>query len=290
MKHGILILAHQHFDHLLDLVSQFDQDFFVYIHLDRRATITNHQIRLLKENPQVQFVSQELKVNWGGINHLKAILLLAEEAIKNGGIDYFHVISGQDYPIKKINSFKKFFEENPCDYLDFFEVSKSTWKEEWMSRLRYYGLYEVFSAKSVLGRKLINGIILFQRKLGFSRRLPTMTLYGGSGWWSLRQASVKYVLDVSKQNPLLLRRLRYTFCADEIYFQTILLNSPKKNEIVNNNLRFIDWTKRNGNFPANLDETDFDALINSDRFFARRFDFPVSGKLKERMNHYLKGL
>jgi len=88
------------------------------------------------------------------------------------------------------------------------------------------------------------------------------------------------VMNYTERDLSLLKRLRFTFCADEIYFQTILMNSPLKDKIVNNNLRFIDWTRRNGNFPANLDESDFHSLKNSDKIFARKFEFPISEKLK----------
>jgi hypothetical protein len=113
-----------------------------------------------------------------------------------------------------------------------------------------------------------------------TKRDPNLRLYGGSGWWSLSQASVDYVMNYTRQNPSLLKRLRFTFCADEIYFQTILMNSPMKEKIVNNNLRFIDWKKRNGNLPANLDESDFQSLVDSDKIIARKFEFPISEKLK----------
>jgi hypothetical protein len=97
-------------------------------------------------------------------------------------------------------------------------------------------------------------------------------------------------MNYTERNPSLLKRLRFTFCADEIYFQTILMNSPLKNKVINNNLRFIDWTKRNGSFPANLDESDFQMLVESDKIFARKFDFPVSEKLKLRLTEFLKEL
>jgi len=60
-----------------------------------------------------------------------------------------------------------------------------------------------------------------------------------------------------------------------------------RDKIVNNNLRFIDWTRRNGNFPANLDESDFQSLADSDKIFARKFEFPISEKLKQMIKEYL---
>jgi len=280
MKHGILILAHQYPDHLTDLIKCFDEDFYFYIHIDRKSKFADPAIARLKKIPRVELVSQELRVRWGGFNHLNCILLLAKEALKRNDLDYFHVISGQDYLIKPVRVIKKIFENNSADYLDYFEVLNSKWESEWMKRLFYYGFYEIFNSKSFLGSKITTAIIVLQQKLRFSRTLPNLKLYGGNGWWSLSRASIEYVMNYTARDPSLLKRLRFTFCADEVYFQTILMNSPLKDKIVNNNLRFIDWTKRNGNFPANLDESDFQVLADSDKIFARKFDFPISEKLK----------
>lgn len=264
----------------MDLIKSLDEDFFFYIHIDKKSKFDPSDIALLRKIPRVELVTQKYRVLWGGVNHLRTILLLAEEALKRGNLEYFHVISGQDYLIKPVSYIKRIFESNPAEYMDYFEVVNSEWKSEWMKRILYYGLYEIFNSKSFLGNKIITALIVLQQKLGFSRALPNLKLFGGSGWWSLSRSSVEYVMNYTERDLSLLKRLRFTFCADEIYFQTILMNSPLKDKIVNNNLRFIDWTRRNGNFPANLDESDFHSLKNSDKIFARKFEFPISEKLK----------
>ena len=287
MKHGVLILAHQYPHHLIDLINLFDEDFFFFIHIDRRNNFTKSDFADLRKIPRVELLSSKLRVKWGGMNHLNAILLLAKASLTRGDLGYFHVISGQDYPIKSMSYIKELSESNPAGYLDYFEVLKSSWRTEWINRLSYFGFYEIFNSKTFLGNKLINGAIKLQRMIGFSRALPATKLYGGSGWWSLSRETLTYVIDYTTRNPSLLRRLRFTFCADEVYFQTVLMNSPWKEKIVNNNLRFIDWTERNGNFPANLDESDYESLKKSDKIFARKFEFPVSEKLKMRIDQDL---
>jgi hypothetical protein len=288
MKHGVLVLAHQYPDHLTDLIKCFDEDFYFYIHIDEKSKFSSSDIAELKKISRVQFVSQKLRILWGGFNHLNAILLLATEALRQKELKYFHVISGQDYLTKPVHVIKKIFEDNPADYMDYFEVLHSKWEKEWLERISLYGPYEIFNSKSFFGNKILTALIVLQRKLGFKRKLPDIKLFGGSGWWSLSRESVEYVMNYTERNPSLLKRLRYTFCADEIYFQTILMNSPLKGKVINNNLRFIDWTKRNGSFPANLDESDFQTLVHSDKIFARKFDFPVSEKLKQLLEKFLK--
>lgn len=59
---------------------------------------------------------------------------------------------------------------------------------------------------------------------------------------------------------------------DYIYFQTILFNSPYLKNIINDNLRYIDWTYRRGSRPSYLDMSDYNKLITSNKIFARKFN------------------
>jgi core-2/I-Branching enzyme len=129
-----------------------------------------------------------------------------------------------------------------------------------------------------------------QKKVGFTRKIKKSfpKLYGGATWWSLTTACCNYVLDYIKANPSFLKGFNYTFCAEELFFQTIILNSPFKDKVVNNNMRLIIWEMRNGNIPANLDESDLETILKSDKLFARRFEYPVSKPLLEQLKTILK--
>ena len=49
--------------------------------------------------------------------------------------------------------------------------------------------------------------------------------------------------------------------------------------VVNDDLRYTDWRRRNGSVPAYLDETDVGALLGSDALFARKVSSDISGEL-----------
>ena len=67
------------------------------------------------------------------------------------------------------------------------------------------------------------------------------------------------------------------------------MNSKFKSSVVNADMRYIIWVWRNKNGPANLDETDFDDILKSDKLFARKFEYPVSDTLlKKLMAHFNK--
>lgn len=49
----------------------------------------------------------------GGYSILKTEIKMLNIAINNSNADYYHIISGQDYPIKPYESFLQFFDNNP---------------------------------------------------------------------------------------------------------------------------------------------------------------------------------
>ena len=97
MKQAILITAYKNIHHLVDIINFFPENFAFYIHIDKKSKVDLSPLKVFSEKEV--FVSRKYKVNWGGRNHLKAILLLAEEALKNEEISYFHLISGQDLAV-----------------------------------------------------------------------------------------------------------------------------------------------------------------------------------------------
>lgn len=285
MKQAILITAYKNFHHLIDIASYFDDNFEVYIHIDKKIKVDSAIIKELTSIHQVKLVSRKYKVNWGGINHLKCILHLSETALKSKDVEFVHLISGHDYPIKDLNYFNNYCKENKnSNFLDHFTMPAKHWPHEGMDRLKYYNLYDVLDAKKY--RHYIFKLVDLQRKYKIKRSISKKTpkLYGGETWWSLNRETLVYVLNYTKASPYLIRRLKYSFCSEEIYFQTVIMNSIYAGSVVNDSLRYIDWTKRNDNFPANIDMSDLEKIKNSNKLFARKFEFPISNELKQ----YLK--
>ena len=104
-------------------------------------------------------------------------------------------------------------------------------------------------------------------------------MYGGSAWFSITRSAVEYILDYTTKHRSFCNKLQFTFAPEETYIPTILLHSPLKNNIENNNLRYIDWQFRNDSVPAFLDESDFDKIMDSNIFFARKVHPHISKNL-----------
>lgn len=282
-EQAVLITAYKNFHHLEEIISHFGTGFSIYIHIDKKINLSALNLKKLQNYKNVEFISQKYKVNWGGLNHTKAILLLAEQALLKQDNFYFHLISGHDFPIRQKSEFVNFFEENrQNNYINYFDVPKPGWANNGgIDRLIYYNFYDLLNWKNTKQKMRILKILAFQKKIGFrrsfSKKMPK--LYGGSTWWSLNRHALEYVMDYVNSNKFFLRRFKYTLCSEEFFFQTILLNSPLRSTIENMNLRYIDWTYKNGNSPAILDNSDFDRIKSSKAFFARKFEYPVSEPL-----------
>lgn len=279
---AILITAYKNYSHLRDLVDFFDSRFSIYIHIDKKSNISKEQIEELKNHANIYYVSQQYKINWGGINHLKAILELTESALKNKENQCFHLITGHDYPIKTLDEIVSFGEHARSHiYMEYHSLPYTPWPEGGLDRLSRYNMYDLIDGRSGIGERLIKGFSKLQKRLGVERRFykDFPNLYGGSTYWSMGREAIEYIFRYMNENPRYLNRFKYSFCSEEIFFQTILANSPLKHTIVNDNKRFIVWEKRNGNFPANLDESDLQSIHKSNALFARKFEYPTSENL-----------
>lgn len=271
MKQAILIIGYKSINNIIRIINYFDDNFQFYIHIDKKSKADLTPLYAIK-NKNVN-IYKEYKVYWGGVSIVKVTLLLVKKALENKDNTYFHLISEQDFPIKPVHYFYKLAEKNK-NYLDYKELPIKVWDGNGgFDRIYYYNFYDEINARNFGIGRLLRNIVYIQKAIGIKRKYSPLLpkLFGGSNWWSLTREVLQYVIKAS-ENKSLLDRMKYTFASDEIYFQTVLINSPYFKDIINQNLRYIDWEFRDGNSPAFLDISDFDKIILSDNIFARKFN------------------
>jgi hypothetical protein len=91
MKQAILITAYKSVEQVIQIINYFDNRFEFYVHFDKRSLLDLSPLRQIT-GKRVS-VYNTYPVYWGGVNHLKAILLLAGEALKNSENTIFHLIT-----------------------------------------------------------------------------------------------------------------------------------------------------------------------------------------------------
>lgn len=291
MNNAILILAHKDFSLLSHMVDYFYRDCYVFIHIDRKADVAKKYVTTLLQKPQVVAVYRKYNVNWGGYSILKAELFLFKEALRLCDATYFHLISGQDYPIKPLTAFLDFFERNKS--LNFISCGSigdnRLGRKNAYFRYQYFLPYDYFHGSRRQVWRKINRFVNIQKKVGISRGIPVQfdKIYCGSQWLSIPLETVKTIVEYTNERPAFYHRLKCTFAPEESYFQTLIVNLCTCESVVFKNYRFIRWKNENNNSPANLSMIHFHLLVESEDFFARKMDERYCKNVIENIDKYL---
>lgn len=292
MKQAILLMAHKNYYQLEKLINYFCGRCDIYIHLDKKSDLTKEEIIKLKSLDGVCAVYQKYKVNWGAFSILQTEMYLLEKALNKDKYGYFHLISGQDYPLKSLNSFLHFFETTPIKgFVNTNHMPNKLVDENTFQRLQYHYFMDWFNYKTESGQDIIDKIVDFQKKIGYKRRIPDQMwhLYCGSAWFSIDYDVAKYLLFYTKYKPSFYHRMRTTFVPEEVYVSTVILNSPFKLSInCNDDCREILWDKT-----KNVDSPQIASLEHIKRmikrpnaFFARKFELDKSEEVIDFLDKY----
>lgn len=268
-KHAILMTAYCH-PHLINrMLDEYSPHFDFYIHIDKKSALSADALHL-SDNVTV---IKELNVNWGGVNHLRAFLRLMELA-RETGYDYYHLITGQDCIVARPEEFDVLMGDK--SHLSF-NVAADVWSEaEVDDRYNRYRFIDIFNLKNPLYFRWERRLLKVQKKIGIRQKRTQEPLYAGNTYCSLTHEAASYILD---QGRKLYKRVRYTLIPEEVYFQTLLVNSPLRDKLDSNCLRLIIWPKNTGGSPKTLDESDWSELTSGKYLFGRKIDPVQSASL-----------
>lgn len=264
MKIALLIHAHTNPQQVARLVSRLiNNDVDIYINVDARVDILPYKEKI----SEAIFLVNRVEVVWGRFSQVQQILNSFSEIIAKN-IQYSHIlfISGQDYPILPIDKIVSSHQENISkSFISYYKLGVDSWSLLMRKRYEYWHFLQKgdFRNNKFLKRLLI--------KLGFKRKYPFADVYYGACWFSLTIDSIKYLLDFTKKNANIVKFFKHSGCADELYIQSVLLNSDLKDKMINNIYRYFDWGDK-GKSPKILTKDDYPLIKNSDAWFARKVD------------------
>lgn len=285
-RHAYLIMCHSNFNILMKLLKSIDDvrnD--IYIHIDKKVNSCPYDI--LKDsvhNAKINFIKR-ISVNWGGYSQIRAEMALLDEATKSNH-SYYHLISGVDYPLKSQDYIHNYFQDHlGCEFIRF-DITACR-EKTFLDRIRYYYFFQEFIGRNsgkipALCYTLQEKLLILQKKLHVDRvkRFPE-EIYKGTQGFSITHDMALYLL---KQKKKIKHLCRYGMCVDEIFLQTMAMQSPYRERIVNNSLRDIDWQRGK---PYTFGDIDFEELKSTDRLFARKFDEQVSMEIIEKLHEYI---
>lgn len=280
-KHAILIMAHNNLWTLRELIKTFDSKYFdIYVHLDLKSFIEEKDLTNLCKFSRVKVV-KKIDIRWAHYSQIECELLLINEAIKNYNYSYYHLISGVDIPIKSNKTLYEFFENSKKEFIHF-ESDKLPRKKN-----SYYHMYNIGMRNYRKGNlyKILNKFCLCVQKILFIRINKNIEFYTGANWFSITDNCAKYVLSKEKEIEKI---YKYSRSGDESFLQTIVYNSKYKDNLYNLDFndnydsckRYIDWNRGN---PYVFKLNDYNELMNSSCFFARKFDEKIDKLIIEKV-------
>lgn len=279
MRHAFLIIAHNNWGILSRLLRRLDHvSNDIYLHIDSKVIFNEDEREVILNSckySNIYFVKR-LNVSWGGYSLIKCEMRLLQEACKKK-YDYYHILSGVDFPIKSMEKIHCFFEENKG--FEFIHIGSDSWADHYATRYAQYHLLQEY-----IGRHTKGILYFFERILLYAQRNILhidrkkrfdLIFKCGSQWCSITDECARYILS---KEMLIKECFKYSCCCDEFFIQTIVYNSylnakiysPNvSEEVMKSNLRCIDW--RRGK-PYTFTVYDYDELRASGNLFCRKVD------------------
>lgn len=281
IKHAYLIMAHGKFQQLIVLLKMLDSVHNdIFLHIDKKVKdFPRQEIAESVSLSKLHFVNR-INVNWGAFSQIDCELLLLEQAVKNRDYQYIHLLSGADLPIKSQEYILQFFQENNGKEFIDFDIDK----DKYVDRCKYYWPF-----REQLGRKgnldvarlmsgaLLAHLLIFLEKILHINRIPEgIIIKKGANWFSITGDLARYIVNNRRRWEKL---FKYSLCADELFIQTIVYNSPFVNKIYsgrNGSMRLIDWNRGD---PYIFKSSDFEEIKASPCLFARKFDMNIDKRI-----------
>ena len=312
-KIAYLILAHQDFENLHRLINRLDYKSDFFIHIDGKINI-DELIERYKERKNIYFIENRLAINWAGFNMVLATNKLIKLALQTN-INYSHLVllSGGDYPIKNKEYIYDFFMKNEnVEFIRAYSLNDSNCKHCENRVIRHW-FFDLNISKNALVnkiyRKILTTILIIKNKRkSVLVNNKELDIYFGSQWWALTPSCARYILNYIENNKEINYYFKDTFAPDEIYYHTIVFNSPYCKNTINkgvekysskwkwNNLHYLktdtldcNYKNKNnivkrvfGKFNGSISpctESDFEEVKNSKYLYMRKVNTIESKKL-----------
>lgn len=278
-----LILAHRAPWQLKRLVNRLrGPNVHIVLHID--ANTSGPEWELLSrelDSPDITFVPR-VACQWGDFTLVDATLNCINALCNlDAGVDFAVLLSGQDYPIKPQSFVSRFLGSRREECLMFsYAFPFPYWVHGGYHRLPTWRVPFLGKARRICPPQLVG----YRHK-----KLPLdYHPYGGSQWWCLPGNAVRYIQEFVQAHPEFIDYYRQAVIPDEMFFHTILGNSPFKVESGENNVTYMKWN--GGPNPAVLTARDLDQTKDSQYLFARKFDMDTDPEILDWIDSELLGI
>lgn len=287
-KHAYLIIAHKCDYTLQTLIELLDYPLNdIFIHMDAKYKEFSKGAIPRCVFSKMHILDQRIKVAWGGASMIDAELLLLKTACNEGRYEYYHLISGEDLPLKTNDYIHSFFEEHRGkEFVHFQSVIFPN-----PERVNYYYLFQEKAGRGSSLWRFIDKILIKLQQVLNVKRHKKIIFQKGAQWFSVTDELARYIID----NEMWIKNIfRYTRFCDEVFIQTIIQKSDYFKEKLFRKefdddyraiMRLIDWKRGS---PYIFRESDFNELITSSMLWARKFNSNIDRKVITELKEYLR--
>lgn len=283
-KHAYLVIAHTDKGALARLLEGVDDSRNdVFVHLDSRWAVEGGDFSSCVEESGISFV-RRIHPAWGGSRLIRVELELLRAATSSGRYSYYHLLSGQDYPVKSQDYIHDYFQDDGTTC--YLQASDEPVGERAASRFRmryeqYHLLQDALIGKSRNAWKYLEFSFCHLQRLVGVRRFKGVQVRSAWQWFSLPDWAARYLAQHAGE---IARRWRYTYCCDELFIPTELILAGFESEIdflTRTRYAVWEWQGFRDSSPKVLTEDDAAALGGADVLFARKFSSARSRQLYE---------
>ncbi len=295
MKHAFLFIPPVSFDQLRCLVDYFqNENCYIFLLSNEDSPFSHAEWEAILQKEGVKKIEHlPAKNKKKKSNLLEERLFLLEQSLQNCDADYFHLMSGQDHPIKPLNSFLSYFIENwgmeslDCHPLLSVTCRNYVYKDFPGVRIDPFNLLyfpmpqplrffqQLYASKSITSYK-------------HRFQVQITDLYISSDWFSLKRESVTYLLSYTKDFPAFYYFALKTLYPEKLYIASVLMNDSRFIE----NLRPVRLRYTEQPETQNTTDPDTDyffQLVTTPAFFVNNPPGEQWKKIHPMINQYVLG-
>ena len=264
MKIAYLMLSHKNPQLLARAIAALSfENCGFFIHIDRKTNIEEFS-GLRGDN--IFLSEQRIPICWGEYSQVEATMGLIRQGLGSSTkYDYFVFLQGSDYPLRSSRYIHRFLEENSgWEFMSIVKMPAPGYPLSKINKVRYPSDKPLRRFAS----RVLAKVGLAQRD--YKKHLGGLEAYSGDACWTLSRHACEYIVEFARRNPYVEKYFRNTFTSDEVFFHTILGNSPFHAR-TRRNLLYRDWSMP-GDHPAMLNETHIkffethDKILIADQF------------------------
>ncbi len=300
---AFLVLAHGDAPLLLRLCHHL-RDHAVFLHIDAKSR--DFPLAPFAALPNVTLIHPRLSVHWADASMVDTTLSLLRTAVHHPEtFSKYVLISGACYPVKPLSQLAALFlSDHDHNYIRFTAISPST-PHLWSLVSRHWRMAPLLSDSLMArypslhplekkARAVLNKLSSF-RPRDFQKEVG-LPIYFGSSWWAFSEPCARYIVDYVQQHPQYLQTFRSTYATDEVFYHTLVAQSPFAAQTLGP--QPDEGAGTNQQTPLHLihpsekrvfhsTQSDFDLARTTDKFFIRKVSTHETGDLLDRIDREL---